>query len=794
MSDRLRAALCGALLLICLRAAAQNDTTVNAIIQTRDGYLWLGTPHGLQRYDGSEFKIVGLGDAPVAALAEDSSGALGIGSESTGLYRMRNGEVTAVPGTGHEIYAIAQDRSRTMWVASEEGVVRFDEANAHPLETGPGAPRVAVRAIAAAGDDVWFGTAEGLVRYGDGNFMTMWSSSITALAAGRDGRLWIGSEHGGVDVFASGAFDKPPAAAPLALTTVLALAANRDGSMWISAEGKGVCRLAAGRLDCDPVDNAVRTIYEDREGTMWLGTTNNGLRHLPAGVFVTPVAEQTPRVTLRARDGTTWTGTSAGLTHNGHTWTVYDGLASTWVRALAEDPDGSIWIGTMGGLSRYAKGKITTIESDGDADVRALHVDRNGRLWIGTLTGLRCVENGRLVRCGEGRMRAAAIFAFDEAPGGTTEIAPLMDSPVFAMIRDDTGQLWLATAKGIFRGESLVVPMPSDGDVQPAAWRSDDGRLSFVTMRGIVAIDPKRAGTNDVPPPVVVESATLRNRDATFRYAALSFADPEKVQYRTMLEGFDRGWTDQGNSRVAQYIDLPPGRYVFRVVAANNAGVWNTRGASWPLRVEPPFWRTWWFAALFLAAIAGVAAIALLVRRENAKLEEMATVDPLTRLANRRSLDAAIGRMWSAHERRGESLAAILCDIDHFKTFNDTYGHQAGDVTLARVAQAIASALDPATDVVARYGGEEFIVVLPRAGTKEAAHVASIVLERVRALGIENRDGIVTLSAGAAAAIPDGVITAHDLIREADDALYRAKENGRNRVEVANVVRAAQAR
>jgi diguanylate cyclase (GGDEF)-like protein len=149
------------------------------------------------------------------------------------------------------------------------------------------------------------------------------------------------------------------------------------------------------------------------------------------------------------------------------------------------------------------------------------------------------------------------------------------------------------------------------------------------------------------------------------------------------------------------------------------------------------------------------------------------------------SLDTALARMWAEHSRTGGSLAAILCDIDHFKKYNDTYGHQGGDETLIRVARSLASAVPRSTDIVARFGGEEFVILLGNCSLDEAMLVAERVLESVRALAIDHRSSttepFVTVSLGVAAIVPDHTAAPESLVREADDALYRAKEQGRNR-------------
>jgi diguanylate cyclase (GGDEF)-like protein len=141
--------------------------------------------------------------------------------------------------------------------------------------------------------------------------------------------------------------------------------------------------------------------------------------------------------------------------------------------------------------------------------------------------------------------------------------------------------------------------------------------------------------------------------------------------------------------------------------------------------------------------------------------------------------------MWADHQRRGDSMAAILCDIDHFKKYNDTYGHQAGDEALVRVAQTLAAAVPNASDIVSRFGGEEFLILLSHATVDDAARVAAGILRSVRDLQIEHRSSltasVVTISLGVAAVVPDELSAPESLIRDADDALYRAKHDGRDR-------------
>ena len=174
----------------------------------------------------------------------------------------------------------------------------------------------------------------------------------------------------------------------------------------------------------------------------------------------------------------------------------------------------------------------------------------------------------------------------------------------------------------------------------------------------------------------------------------------------------------------------------------------------------------------------------------NLKLEKIAYVDVLTRLANRRQFDEVLEREWHRAVREQNALSLIMLDVDRFKSFNDLYGHLAGDECLQTVAGALAYVVHRPADLVARYGGEEFAVILPATGAVGAEEVAYAVRAAVAALGITHAGNIscggsVTASLGVCTAYPqqDGPTSAwFALIAEADALLYEAKRTGRNRV------------
>lgn len=169
----------------------------------------------------------------------------------------------------------------------------------------------------------------------------------------------------------------------------------------------------------------------------------------------------------------------------------------------------------------------------------------------------------------------------------------------------------------------------------------------------------------------------------------------------------------------------------------------------------------------------------------NNRLQQISLTDGLTGLANRRHLDQVLEKEWRRALRNHEPLSLILADVDHFKRFNDTYGHQEGDSCLIAVAKVFAECANRSTDLAARYGGEEFALLLPNTDSEGARAVGERLLVNVTARAIPHAVSsvgpIVSLSAGIASCIPENTSTTSALILAADQALYRAKAAGRGR-------------
>jgi len=184
------------------------------------------------------------------------------------------------------------------------------------------------------------------------------------------------------------------------------------------------------------------------------------------------------------------------------------------------------------------------------------------------------------------------------------------------------------------------------------------------------------------------------------------------------------------------------------------------------------------------------------LREANQKLQHLSDQDALTGVANRRLFSSHLTHEWSRAAREQIPLSLIMIDLDHFKAFNDCYGHPRGDDCLRQVARTLGAPLKRPGDLLARYGGEEFVVLLPWTGLTGAMALAERLRDRVMTLAIPHEDSAVgpwvTLSLGVACTVPRRQTVPERLIEAADQALYAAKKHGRNRVEVSTAMLAQE--
>lgn len=353
---------------------------------------------------------------------------------------------------------------------------------------------------------------------------------------------------------------------------------------------------------------------------------------------------------------------------------------------------------------------------------------------------------------------------------------------------DGKGKLWLPSINGLL----IVDPLHLPGFGQPPA-----AHLESVIVNGVTSFNLSNV---ELPPGSV---------PLTIRFTATTLLNAERVRFRYQLDGLTNDWVYAGKSREAAFPALPHGNYRFQVEASIDGSRWSEAQTSLVIAVKPYFYQTIWFS--LFAVLGSLAAVLGLVqlrtrnlrtrhdemerlveqrteelRLANAHLSRLSFVDALTGLANRRRFDEALVQEWRRAARSQTPLAVVMADIDGFKLYNDTLGHPQGDLCLAAVAEVFLQAAGRAGDLVARYGGEEFVVLIPGADHAAAMRFAEGLRAGCEARAIPHPTSpvgpVVTISLGVASCIPADDGQATSLVAQADAALYRAKQEGRNRV------------
>jgi signal transduction histidine kinase/ligand-binding sensor domain-containing protein len=483
------------------------QNAVQAIVQSRDGYLWLGTQEGLARFDGVRFSILDTKNTPglrhnsIQCLIEARDGSLWAGTFVGGLTHLTDGGAVAYTTrdglASDQVWSLLEDDDGSLWVGTNAGLNRLKDGRLSVFTTRDGLPNEQVRAIVRApGGGLWLGTEGGLVRLKDGAFTVfttrqgLANDQVRSLFVDGDGSLWVGTYGGGLSRFHHGSFTRYTTADGLPSDLIWSILRDRDRSLWVATSG-GVARLegdghrfTAWTPKQGLSAGLVRQVYEDRTGNLWIGTNGGGLNRLrDDSVLVYGAVEglshEIVRTVLEDRDGAVWVATESGLNRfRDGRWTAFttkDGLPDDHVFSLHQGRDGALWVGTHGGgLARLKDGRVrrwTTHDGLPSDLVRSLHEDRRGRLWIGTEKGVARLEGGRLT-------------AYTTADG-------LTNHQVFVILEDRQGTLWFGTGGGglnYYRGGRFGAYTTRDGLSSGVVFSlledDDDGTLWIGTDGG----------------------------------------------------------------------------------------------------------------------------------------------------------------------------------------------------------------------------------------------------------------------------------------------------------------------
>ncbi len=389
--------------------------TVSALVESRDGFLWIGTEAGLVRFDGATFDHYSRLSLPrfehndIQCLAEGTDGAIWIGTAEPGLYRFHRGEVRALgPAEGlpdRPIRRLFRDRKGTLWAAPEEGpLLRFDGSRFQIVPSDAARLRIRVLTEDAEGT-LWVGTTgSGLWRLREGRLVlaALTAGEISALEVQADGQILVGTRSQGLMVLVEGRLEAPAWARRLPPRPICSLMRDRQGSLWIGLEQGGLFRLnPEGRLESSPSPLGTRwsplSLLEDSSGALWAGSEDRGLRVIyPVPFQPLPVVGADPEepawMVCQDNHGTVWclTGDQAlGRVQQGRVELVRPSLPSgSPISCLWPRRRGGLWIGTRNGeLWTLEQGQFRRIRSAEDPHsdaIVSLYEDAQSRLWVAT--------------------------------------------------------------------------------------------------------------------------------------------------------------------------------------------------------------------------------------------------------------------------------------------------------------------------------------------------------------------------------------------------------------------------
>ncbi|MGN6647578.1 MAG: ligand-binding sensor domain-containing protein [Cytophaga sp.] len=501
---------------------------------------------------------------------------------------------------------------------------------------------------------VWFCTASGITKYDpskENQYIQITETEGLAknvvMCAFKDsfGNLWFGTSGGGVSRLSSERFIHYTAIKGIFGTWVYSILQDRDGVMWFGTSEGGVTTYDGVFYKRFSERNGftaskVKCITQDMEGNIWLGTISDGVymyngktfRHfnhrngLSSNFINYILADTSGRILLATAGG----GISCLLPSKNNTYSIKnirprDGLAGDRIHTLAADRNGNIWAGTASnGISviRFEKDHSYTIKNYQKKDglssiaIRCSTMDPNGNIIFGTADAGLIIYDGK------------KFYSVSKQQG-------LYSNNIYSCIYDVEGDLWIGTDKGIDRilftaGHAIANQRhygKSEGftgieTIQNAACLDKDDHIWFGTVKSATVFNPAADRKIQVPRVHVTgmhlffdavektpngKSVTpwfplpenlilpYNQNHLSFEFIGIEQSNPGAVQYRWMLDGFDKDWAPSAIKREAVYSNLPPGTYTFKVKAMNECGEWNETPAQYTFTIRPPFWQTWWF-------------------------------------------------------------------------------------------------------------------------------------------------------------------------------------------------------
>lgn len=792
--------------------------TIHNVFVSRSGDVWTGCGDAVCQTTGSTVHVwttdAGVPSDTWSWFLEDSSGRLW----ARGSHHIRqltphattfvDEDITTAPVTfTTDFVPIVEDARHRIITRTDHGLAIWTDGRWQILGAENGLRWPGILALLVDHDGgLWLGTygkgVERWIGYGDWDTWTENQGLVGNLAWSflRDsqGVLWAATEHGIVRLDPGADHFVPWHPDPRVPTgQVINVRQDSDQSLWFtSLQGKLLHYFPqTGKIQFSDTPTGWSRVWTDSSGRQWALGENGLLSAAKGSTEFTPV--EGPNIPGQR------------------------------ISDVCEDPHHSLWFFSQSGLTRFAAGQWT-------------HIDVTGKKVGDFYMSATCSADGSLWVGGASSGVSHLVVRGDSAsPADPPLPADLSSIEVMFVRQDRRGWIWIGSGSGVyvFNGDRWRHVTREDGlawqDCNEDAFFEDaDGSIWIGTADGLshllhpqdlfrqppLRLTAVNASLGDTP----ISTATFTTLAWTraplqVHVASSAFDQPSALVYRYRIVDQDRDWLSTRDPDI-QYSSLGYGIFRFEIYAENIATGVRSPVTAFAFRIRTPWWRTTAFdfaLGIFLSAL-GLAVIyvrergirarqaqlqALVLERTeqlerekhqllNAReaLREQATHDALTGLLNHGAIHDVIASEIARTLRDKAPLAAVMIDIDHFKSINDRYGHIAGDHILREFARRIRDTVRP-YDAAGRFGGEEFLLVMPHLDLAEATRRLDIIQASLcgELFNVGEHRIPVTCSIGATVFRGDSPTSVEKFLNRADKALYRAKNNGRNRIELDTV-------
>ncbi len=787
---------------------------LNGLLSTKDSGLWLGCGSGICQVQGSAIRVYsqrdGLPAEPWLEFFQDRAAQLWVRSERH-LYRydlhvdrfVNAWEGQQAGSLGVRQPQLCEDAQGRLLVNLNTGLARRESGHWSIFERNRDLPSHEIRSILVdLQGSVWLGLdGYGIARWLGYNQFENWnanhglpaSSVVWNLARDTKGDLWIATE-GGLERMRRGSdrIEAQPDQTGAPLLRLQSLALAPDGHVWAGSDNGTV-------FDYDPNTRKSRGfgpfggvfhLSLSSDGKLWV-CAMNGLfvidtRHVEASPRQKPLIAGHVFNSARDARGDDWFVADSGLYHRSGNDLIHvslpQGVRPAFSAELVFAKDETAWLTTAPAALVHLKiegSSARELERIGQPPLNSgslilIDIDNRGWLWIGTDNGVD-VYNGLQWR----HLSTDDGLAWNDT-----------DSNAFYEDRD--GSIWIGTSGGL---SHLLHPE------QIFAAEKLDLNLSRVAI-GEVQLNPN-----------VTTTVPWSNRPLNASLSTLNFRRAARTSFRYRVEGINEDWQDTAKHDL-RYPPLDPGHYRLAVMAVDAPDGLRSPITFVSFVITPPWWRSniVHFAEFLLALCAMIGLWRWSVRRHvanerrleglvqkrtqelesekaellraRAALQIQATHDPLTGLLNHGAILRLLSSEMERCRREGASMGVVLADLDHFKQVNDTYGHLTGDMVLQQYAARIKKAVR-GYDEVGRYGGEEILIVLPGLERSSAMERLAALHEAVCREPFESKQGRIQLTCSFGFTwLLAGNDSVESVVERADRAMYFAKNNGRNRIEI----------